>query len=421
MKDFVIFSLGCKVNQVEGQSLAETLARKGYSFSFDLEPAAHYIINTCSVTGEAHRKSRQAVARALKHNREACVYILGCASQNDIKSFVGKPNVRYVGGTAGKAGALQNILKLAEEGTAMFGTTVSIVPVSTVFEPLDKPFQCRTRAYIKVQDGCNQFCSYCIVPILRGRSRSRNLNDILIEARRMAAESKEIVLTGINLSDYRQDGQSALPKLVAAFSAIDVRKRLGSLDICAVTEELLFMMQNAGFCNHFHLSAQSGSNGVLSRMNRRYTAFDVLKKVDLIRKLFPNAGITSDIIVGFPGETDVEFSETVKTVQKAAFSDMHIFPYSERIGTKAAELMQVPIGIRGARAAELAQIGEAIRARFLKSQIGKTAEVYTESSGDGTHNAGFATNYVKVYSQAPVHEISRLVLSARYKDGLLGI
>jgi len=426
MIDFCIFTLGCKVNQTEGQSLGESIAAEGYSVTFDFILAHNYIINTCSVTGEADKKSRQCVARALKMNASANIFVVGCSTQFDANAFMAKPNVRLVAGTANKTLALAQILEFVkkENPPAVNTTLAPVAPIkistqlNNTFESLSMPFKSRTRAYIKVQDGCNRFCTYCIVPYLRGRSRSRNLQEIISEAAVLSKTTQEIVITGICLSDYTIDDKPALVDLIKAFKEIKVRKRIGSLYPDSITQELLLALQESGFCNHFHLSIQSGSDGILKRMGRKYTAQDILDKVALIRQMFPDCSITSDIIAGFGGETQEEFSETVELLKTANFSDMHVFPYSERKGTKAADMPQIAKPLRRERAKMLQAIASTSKAEFLQRQIGKTHEVYIEESG-----SGYTTHYIKVYTDNVLNMSSpmlQLKITATYKDGLWG-
>ncbi|MDE7394878.1 MAG: radical SAM protein, partial [Clostridiales bacterium] len=273
----VVFSLGCKVNTYEGQSIMRTLAEAGAIVSDKLETADFYIINTCSVTAEADRKSRQAVARVLKLNPNALVYICGCGSQNDPDAFLQKDNVRFVSGVGGKGKIAEAVLAdLKKEAHAAENRTCDL---PKTYEDELFPHSTRTRSYIKVQDGCNNFCSYCIIPYLRGRSRSRSMLSIVEEATVAAAHSKELVLTGVDISAYGKDIGTDLTALVRALGPLSVRKRLGSLECTVVTDELLHAMRESGFCDHFHLSLQSGSSSVLKRMNRKYTVERYLRAV----------------------------------------------------------------------------------------------------------------------------------------------
>lgn len=413
----VVFSLGCKVNQCEGQSMIAALQQNGVAATDKLEQADVYVLNTCSVTAEADRKSRQAVARALKLSPQARIYVCGCSSQNAPQAFAEKAGVCYVSGTAQKQDIVAHILR----GADTCGAAVTDVrPLPQVFENAPLPQHTKTRSYIKIQDGCNNFCSYCIIPYLRGRSRSRSLSDIADEARAAARTTREIVLTGINASAYGSDIGLSAVDLVRALGDIPVRKRFGSLECTAVTDELLQAMAQSGFCDHFHLSLQSGSESVLRRMNRHYTPDFFLSRVQAIRKVFPHAGITTDVITGFCGETEEEFSQTEAFVQAARFSELHVFPYSERAGTKAAGMPQVDKHIRCERANRLIALGERLRDRFIQSQFGRVHEVYAETEEDGL-TAGYTANYIKVYSSVPVGQLGKVTFEKPYKDGVKGV
>jgi len=386
LTDFCVFSLGCKVNQVEGQSLAEHLTQKKFSVSLELVPATHYIINTCSVTSEADSKSRQSVARALKLNPQANIYVVGCSSQLDKTAFEGKKNVKIVGGAASKKATLTQILEMIQRHKFHeLESNIALLP--TEFENLGKPLTTRKQAYLKIQDGCDQYCSYCIVPVLRGKSRSRDFDEIIQEARELAESGKELVLVGINLSDYRikkvfpteklprlQGGlfcttnmavdnisyginqKPALTQLVNALKEVHAKKYLGSLGINIITKELLIALKDSDFVPEFHLSIQSGSDTVLNRMNRKYTSSDIIEKVALIRKIFPSSFITADIITGFPEESETEFEETVEVLHTINLDNLHIFPYSEREGTAAYDMPQIDKAIRKERANKLKKL-----------------------------------------------------------------
>ncbi len=411
----VVFSLGCKVNQCEGQAMIAELCKRGIDATDKLEQADFYILNTCSVTGEADRKSRQTVSRVLKLNHAAKVYVCGCSSQNDAFAFSDKPNVRLISGTGGKLYLVERILNdLSASGS---GSRVIVSALPNEFEDNIFPEHTKTRSYIKVQDGCNNFCSYCIVPYLRGRSRSRQPESILKEAQIAALQTKEIVLTGINVSAYGLDIGENLASLVRRLGNVPARKRIGSLECTVITDELLYAMAENGFCEHFHLSLQSGSESVLKRMNRKYTPEFYLKQVKKIRKVFPSAGITTDVITGFAAETEEEFAQTEAFVQVARFSDMHVFPYSERKGTKAYELPQIPKSVRQERANRLIEIGKQMHKEFCKSLLGTCAEVYAETD-EGGETAGYTANYVKVYSDLPVGELRSVKLKNIYKEGV---
>lgn len=411
-----VFSLGCKVNQYEGQAIADALRAAGAETAQELVAADVYLFNTCSVTAEADKKSRQLIAKARRLNPAAPVYIIGCSSQNNPAPYKNRDSVVYIGGTAGKCEAVARIL--ADRAAAP--AVVDIRPLPSVYEELPATGHSRTRAHIKIQDGCNNFCSYCIVPYLRGRSRSRSAEAVLAEARAAAADTKEIVFTGIDLSSYGKDTGTDLVALIRLLGDIKVRKRLGSLECGVVSKPLLAAMRDSGFCPHFHLSLQSGSDTVLRRMNRHYTAAEYAKKVDLIRRFFPDAGITTDIICGFPGETDAEHAASVAFAKAIGFSDIHVFPYSERTGTVAAAMpKQVDRHVRLVRAAEMGEVKKTLRAAFLRSMSGRAMSVYYEEVNEGQAH-GYTKNYIKVYAAATPGEIANTRLTTVYKDGIQG-
>ena len=416
---FVVFTLGCKVNIYEGQAMISRLESYGHEATDKLVPADCYIINTCSVTGEADRKSRQTISRVKKLNPSAPVYVCGCRSQNDGNVYAEKDGVKLVCGTSDKIGFVDKIVKDFAAGSLDGKAETAVVPPPEVYEDNLFPSHTRTRGLIKIQDGCNNFCSYCVIPYLRGRSRSRSIASIVDEAYKSAEISNEIVLTGVNISAYGRDTGESLTGLIRALGGVKARKRFGSLECSVITREFLEVMDENGFCPHFHLSMQSGSASVLKKMNRHYTPTEFIEKVDLIREIMPFAGITTDIIAGFPTETEENHRETVETLEKIRFSDAHVFPYSERKGTRAAALPQVDKATRIRRAAELASVCDKHRTEFLKKNIGTVREVYLEES-DGEFNVGYTDNYIKVYSSAGVKTCSKHILKEIYKEGIKG-
>lgn len=324
-----ILTLGCKVNEAESDSLLAGLEARGWETSCVPCAADLYIINTCAVTAEAEKKSRQAVARLKKFNPSAPVLVCGCASQRDPEAFSVRGGVTVVTGTMRK----DRILELIGEHGVFLET-------ERAFCELPAPKRTHTRQNIRIQDGCDRFCSYCIIPYLRGRSRSRNMESVLAEARTCTA--REIVLTGIDITSYR-DGEHDLGDLLLALKDVPARIRLGSLEEGVVTREFLEKMRAAGnVCEHFHLSLQSGSDSVLRAMNRRYTRRQYLDACALIYEYFPDAAITTDIIVGFPTETEEDFKESLSIVEEAGFARVHAFPYSSRPGTVAAKKKTAP-------------------------------------------------------------------------------
>lgn len=404
-----ILTLGCKVNKYESDSIIFELQSRGYETTDKLEFADAYIINTCAVTNEAEKKSRQMIERARKFNANAKFYVMGCASQNRPEQFKDR-NVEVVIGTANK----MKILDLFEDqGEKIFELT-------NVYEDDMNSAQSLTRAYIKIQDGCNNFCTYCIIPYLRGRSRSRNLESIVGEVARLPKEVKEVVLVGIDVSDYQIDGQKALDQLLCRLDFFDKRIRLSSMEDSLVDEK--FMTKLAGlknFCPHFHLSLQSGCDNVLKKMNRKYTTEEFEKSVNLIRKYFPLAGITTDVIVGFPTETDEDFEETLKFVERVKFSQLHIFPFSMRVGTVAQKLYKDLSGtIKTSRLKRLEAVGKRLKLDFIAQN--KTGEVLIEEK-DGKYCVGYTKNYIKCYliEDLDVGDIVKVEIGQPFEDGAL--
>ena len=414
----VVFSLGCKVNQYEGRAMVEKFEENGFIATDKLVPADAYVINTCSVTAEADKKSRQAVARMLKLNPNAKIYVCGCSSQNNAEQYVDKPNIRMIFGSFGKISAVSSIMSDIVLGQN-HEPIVNVCSMPDKYEDNLSPELTKSRAFLKVQDGCNNFCSYCIVPYLRGRSRSRSIESVVAEAKDVCLKTHEIVITGINVSAYGRDIGCSLEDLIDALACVPVRKRFGSLECTVITDSLLEKMKNAGFCDSFHLSMQSGSDSVLKRMNRHYTSKEFLDKIALIRKHFPDAGITTDVIVAFPGETEAEFEESLTTVEKARFLDTHVFPYSVRPGTKAAEMEQVPSKIADERVDRMLKLKAESNREFICSMIGYEGNVFVEDS-EGEYNVGFMPNYVKVYTKAPVGTYTKHKLVEYYKNGAIG-
>lgn len=403
-----VFTLGCKTNFYESQQIVAALKQLGHDASEGLEKADIFVLNTCAITAEAERKSRQAVARARKLNPYCRIVVMGCASQNNATQFENLDNVTFIKGTAGKTD-VADILENAG---------VDICPPSDRYsETLFADGQ-RTRSFIKIQDGCNNFCSYCIVPYLRGRSRSRKIEDIVNEVRQ--ATSEEVVLIGIDITQFGRDNGTSLAQLFDALPD-DKRYRLGSLEESALTEDVLESLKRKNFCAHFHLSLQSGSDSVLKRMNRHYTAQQFADGVRLIRGYFPDAAFTTDVIVGFCGETEEEFEQTCRFVEQIGFADIHVFPYSARKGTVASRWEDTPAEVKHLRAERLGEIKRKLKSDFLNSQIGKTEEVLAERSRNGMWE-GYSRNYTRVYfkGNATEGQTVKVIAKELYKDGVKG-
>lgn len=407
----VVFNLGCKVNQYECDIIAEKLAFEGHDVTQELSVADAYVINTCAVTSEAERKSRQAIARCKKLSPEAHVYVLGCASQNNPSNFQ-KDNVKYILGTNNKLSIVDRI----SDGSV--GSEVG--DISLRYEKMDLTRPHRTRAFVKIQDGCDHYCSYCIIPYVRGRSRSREISDVEKEIRLLSTKTKEIVLTGIDVMSFGKDTGTDLIELFKRIKDIDARIRLSSIYAEKISEELLdslFSLKH--FCPHFHLSLQSGDNSVLRSMNRHYTAEEYLSKIELIRKYNENSGITTDVIVGFPTETNEAFANTCSFVRMAGFSDLHIFPYSARCGTVAAKMKPLPPETIKTRKNGLFAIKEELHGKFLGKNVSVPQNVLLEQSEEG-YNVGYSENYIKIYTKKK-GDVLQIVPKKIFKDGLMEV
>ncbi len=421
-----IITLGCKVNQCESASISAALRSRNIIASEGQGPADVYILNTCSVTAEADKKSRQYVSKLRKHNPKSHIIVVGCSSQNNPTSFA-KDNVIAIGGTHCKtAFAMRIIDKLLNNNQyntisdiVLYDENIGKIGYITEFCCENRPIFEKTRAFLKIQEGCNRFCSYCIIPYLRGRSRSRFIDDILTEC--MEINAKEVVLTGIDISAYGRDIGTSLTELIDKLSTVDMRIRLGSLECEIIDDELLESIVKGNVCPHFHLSLQSGSDNVLKSMNRHYTAGLFFEKTKLIRKYLPLAGITTDIIVGFPTETEENFEESYEFIEKCAFSDIHVFPYSSRSGTLASKKYKCldPEIVR-ARVDKLLGLKGRLHKDFLNKNLGLCMPVYVEDCENG-YNVGYTPNYIKVYSQEPCGKIVDLKLKKLYGSGIIGV
>jgi threonylcarbamoyladenosine tRNA methylthiotransferase MtaB len=413
-KKIVVYTHGCKVNQYDSDAMLKIL-QSAFEVSDELEMADHYIVNTCAVTAEAERKSRQTVTKILKINPQARIYVCGCASQRDAMQFE-RDGVVYISGTDGKI-ALAKALVSSEEFDQKSAGEFSI---SKEYEENEGVLSLRTRHYIKVQEGCNNFCSYCIIPYLRGRSRSRNIDNIKKELDEAVKVAKEIVLTGINLSAYGLDKDSSLADLINELKDYNVRFRLGSLEVGVVDRKLLDALKGLkDFCPHFHLSLQSGDDTTLKKMNRHYTAEEYASAVELIREYYPNGAITTDIIVGFPTETEEQFVNSKEFARRIAFADIHCFPYSSRKGTVAGKLPTLDKATLDRRAKEMGEVKKQLVNNYLNAQIGKPLKVLFETVDKDGMWCGHTENYVKVYSKnGEKNTIKTIVPTKQYLDGL---
>lgn len=440
MRKAALHNLGCKVNAYETAAMQELLEGAGYEIVPFQERADVYIINTCTVTNIADRKSRQMLHRARKMNPDAVVVAAGCYVQAREEGHLAvDPSVDIVIGNNRKKDLVRILEDYLQDGAEEDGQMSRVIDINHTGEyeelHLTKPGE-HTRAYIKVQDGCNQFCSYCIIPFARGRVRSRSLESVVEEVQELARNGyREVVLTGIHLSSYGADFRKKAPDsegpkasgkilnreehfpggqegtdllaLIRAVHEVDgiLRIRLGSLEPRIITEE--FVRTAAGLeklCPHFHLSLQSGCDATLKRMNRRYTTAEYLEKCALLRKYFRNPALTTDVIVGFPGETEEEFAASMEFVDQVDFYETHIFKYSRREGTRAAAMAdQVPEPVKAERSRRMIELGKRKQAAYERSFLGKEVEVLVEermTEGGREYQVGHTREYLKIALEA---------------------
>ena len=429
MKKVALHNLGCKVNAYETEAMQEMLEKEGYEIVPFKEGADIYIINTCTVTNIADRKSRQMLHRARKMNPDAIVVAAGCyvqAQENEHHEL--DSCIDIVIGNNKK----QDLIQILDEYESKCKTEKVIdINHTNEYENLNLSRTGEhTRAYIKVQDGCNQFCSYCIIPFARGRVRSRSLEDVVQEVTTLSGNGyKEVVLTGIHLSSYgvdfeEQEARKKTDLLTLILAVHEIpgieRIRLGSLEPRIITEE--FAKTIAGLpkmCPHFHLSLQSGCHATLKRMNRRYTTGEYYEKCELLRKYFDHPALTTDVIVGFPGETEEEFEESKAFVDKVNFYETHIFKYSKREGTRAAVMEnQVPEQIKAERSAQLIELGAKKQEAYEKEMVGKDVEILVEEPAqiNGKEvQVGHTKEYIKVALESD-ENLQNQIVKARIDD-----
>lgn len=424
MKKCALHSLGCKVNSYETQAMQKMMESAGYEIvPFGEEIADIYIINTCSVTNIADRKSRQMIHKAKKLNPEAVVAAAGCYVESAGDNI--DEDVDIVIGNNEKSHLIEILNEYFEHMDKEKSVDIGKV---TGFDELniDSPLE-HTRAYVKIQDGCNRFCSYCIIPYVRGRIRSRKPDDVMAEIKRVAASGcKEVVLTGIHLSSYGLDFKDNTVKLIDVIEAVNriegiERIRLGSLEPLIVTEEFVRRLAKCKkICPHFHLSLQSGCDETLKRMNRRYNVDEYYKGVELLREYFPDAAVTTDVIVGFPGETEEEFNITKKYLEKVCFYEMHVFKYSRRKGTAADKMPdQIPENIKSERSTELLELNEILSNGYREKYIGKKVKVLLEENHiieNKKYIIGFTDTYVRVALENPEEKLyTNQIINVRVK------
>ena len=402
----VVFTLGCKVNECESDSLVSGLQARGYEVFDKLVKADLYIVNTCAVTAEAEKKSRQTASRIRRLNPDAKIIFTGCAAEKNYKAFADKSAAYLVTGVFNKNAIL----------SALDKSGVMIAGKSTEYEELPAPTSLKARAFIKVQDGCDSFCTYCIIPHLRGRSRSRSPQSVVNEI--TVLNPAEAIVTGINLSDYRFENVS-LTGLMERLKVVNSRLRLGSLEVRVIDDGFLTALKELkNFAPHFHLSLQSGSNSVLKKMNRKYTREEFIEKVDLIRRYFPLAGITTDIIAGFPTETEEDFNDTLSLIDTVKFSDIHPFIFSPRQGTPAYKMPDLSSEVKKSRLDRLLEVKKRLKADFAAAMRGKTADFLPEEFKDG-FTEGYSGNYLRLYvtGEMSIGRIIKVKVGEPYLDG----
>ena len=417
IKKVGIYTLGCKVNQYESEAIAEKFEANGYSVVSAEDCCDVYVINTCTVTAESDRKARQFIRRAHSKNQNAVILVTGCLAQTSPEEVLAIEGVSFVCGNSSKLSVVDAANKLLS-GTSLSEKNAVADINSADFEKMSITHFDRTRAYVKIEDGCENRCTYCIIPSARGKIRSKLPSDVISEVEELTKGGcREIVLTGIETASYGKDLEGAsLADLLCRVDKIDGigRVRLGSLDPSLITESFVEKIKNLGsLAPHFHLSLQSGSDKVLALMKRKYNSRMAMGAIEHLRKALPEAQFTTDVIVGFPGESEEDFTHTLEFAKQAKFLKIHIFPYSKRKGTPAAEMKnQLSKEIKHERLARLAAVEEACRIELLKKEISErpVCDVLFETFSDGRaigHTASFIE--VSVPSNVPLHSVTKKV------------
>ena len=420
------YTLGCKTNQYETQAMERLLCEQGHEICSFEDDCDCYIVNTCSVTAVADKKNRAIIRRCRREHPQAILGVCGCYSQHAAQA-VRELEVDVVGGSGGRQQFLEDLLAAAQSRTyqehldnALRRREFEVLPAGGLQE--------RTRAMLKVQDGCTNFCTYCIIPYTRGPIRSAPLETAVAQAKQLEqAGYREIVVTGIEIAGWGKDlpGKPPVWLLIAEIckAVPHLRIRLGSLEPRIVTEE--FAAALSGFqnlCPQFHLSMQSGCDTVLARMKRKYTTEEYMESLERLRNAFPGCAITTDMIVGFPGETEEEFEKSLSFIRQCRFADMHIFPYSRRPGTPAAEMPgQLPNAVKEERSHRAIAVAQDMSRCYHQALLGTTQAVLVEGM-EGEHSVGYAMNYVKIYITGayPRNEIQTVAVNSLYGDGVTG-
>ena len=436
------YTLGCKVNQYETETIREQFRKDGFDIVPDNVSADVYVVNTCTVTNLADRKSRQYIRKAHRLNPDAVICVTGCYAQVDEESVASIEGVSIVAGTDSKSRILEDVKKELKRRSEQ--SPHGQVELSEIYRDV-KPYselnkyeelgvitemEGRTRAFIKIQEGCDRFCSYCIIPFARGKVRSRARDEITAEVKGLVEKGyKEIVLTGINTALYGVDlGYGGIAPLIESINGIegDFRIRLSSLEPTVIDSEYAVdLLKYDKLCHHLHLSAQSGSDSVLAAMNRHYTRDDYLDIVHKLREKDPSFGISADVIVGFPGETEEDFSDSIDLVKKSELVKTHVFKYSKRKGTKACDMQgQVEESNKAERSARLLETAEIVREDFVRKCCGEKRRVLFEQEEHGMIT-GYTDNYIKIFAASDeasdlIGEFAYVTVGEPYLDGARG-
>ncbi|MVO99464.1 tRNA (N(6)-L-threonylcarbamoyladenosine(37)-C(2))-methylthiotransferase MtaB [Paenibacillus lutrae] len=418
MSTVAFHTLGCKVNFYDTEAIWQLFKNEGYE-QVDFEHTADvYVINTCTVTNTGDKKSRQMIRRAVRRNPEAIVAVTGCYAQTSPAEIMAIPGVDLVIGTQDRDQILTLVKQFQDERKPI--NAVRNIMKTRQFEELDVPdFADRTRAFLKIQEGCNNFCTFCIIPWSRGLMRSREPQSVVKQAHMLVdAGYKEIVLTGIHTGGYGEDIENySLARLLWDLDKVDglKRVRISSIEASQITDEVLEVLNTSDkMCRHLHIPLQAGHDQVLARMRRKYTTAEYGRKIELIQKAMPGAAITTDVIVGFPGETDEMFREGYAFMEQMQFSEMHVFPYSKRTGTPAARMLdQVDEEIKNARVHELIDLSERMQLQYARQFVGKQLEVIPERTYKGAAEdsgllMGYTDNYLQVVFNAPEEMIGKV-------------
>lgn len=421
--------MGCKVNQYETEAIGKLFEASGYEIVNDINAADVIVVNTCAVTSLSSQKSRQIIRRTIRANPHAIMCVMGCYSQNSPQEVSQIDGVDVIIGTSERMKIVELVEEVIKNREKKF-LRVDDADKISVFEELPHSPQ-RTRAFLKIEDGCNNFCAYCIIPYLRGRVRSRSLENIRTECEQLAAAGyREIVLTGIHIGAYGQDFKNKITLVDAVKTVLDAAKpfrlRLGSIESAEMSDELIDLIKtDERICNHVHLPLQSGSDEILKLMRRPTTTKNFAALTSKLVKAIPNISIGTDLIVGFPNETDKNFDETLEFIKSQPFSKIHVFPFSAREGTLAATMKnQIDAQVKKIRASQALEISADKEKKFAAKLIGQTVEIIAETQADNLID-GLTKNYVRVYvpasSKINSGDVVKVTIEKIFRNGVLGI